>query len=612
MAKKYSTVAETLAYVTSEEQTNSDERNLVAGSRNVIIDQQRKVRSRNGNTRLGAANSALTGNRNGYTWNTSTGVEFMLRAYDDELEVWLGTVDDTDLNAFYRLASGFSTTKKPRFATWYNDTEKLDLLVFVYGNANTYAWGGGVCIVDSVTGTTITKTGTATFGESRFFTSGNKVVVNVRTGTEYTYTGGESTTTLTGIADTTDITAGDVLVQKVITNTNSPAANRTNDTIYTFDNQLCVASDNDELVYISKNNSYTTFTYSSPRLPGEGALLTLDDAAHAFGELEEKLVVFAGKSSIYQVNTEEITVGSTLTEVLRVEKYQTGVGQSAQSQEVVAQINNTIVYLSFEPAIREILSPRELEGGGAPRTLSNPIKPDVDAEDWSDATAKWYKNAYWLSAPTNGHVYILEYREDADGKLRRFWQAPQTMFIGAFITLEDELYGHSSAVPETYRIMDPEAFSDVNSNNDKMPILCVAKFAYRNFGDRAQLKNFDEYFIEGEISPSTDLTHTLYYDYGGYTRSNETVIEGDNEDILEETLSNVALGQQPLGYSPLGGSLSAPEGSAKFRAIIELAKEDFFEMQEVFQTDDTDKFWSVIARGINAQMSSRQPINKKL
>jgi hypothetical protein len=561
---------------------------------------------------LGAANDALTGNRNGYTWNTSTGVEFMLRAYDDELEVWLGTVDGTDLNAFYRLAQGFSTTKKPRFTTWYNDTEKLDLLIFVYGNANTYAWGGGVCIVDSVTATTITKTGTATFGESRFFTSGNKVVVNVRTGTEYTYTGGESTTTLTGIADTTGIIAGDVLVQKIITNSNSPAANRTNDTIYTFENQLCVASDNDELVYISKNNSYTTFTYSSPRLPGEGALLTLDDAAHAFGELEEKLIVFAGKSSIYQVNTQEITVGSTLTEVLKVEKYQTGVGQSAQSQEVVAQINNTIVYLSFEPAIREILSPRELEGGGAPRTLSNPIKPDIEAEDWSNASAKWYKNAYWLSAPENGHVYILEYREDADGKLRRFWQAPQTMFIGVFVTLDDELYGHSSAVPETYKIMDSEAFSDVNSNDDKMPILCVAKFAYRNFGDRAQLKNFDEYFIEGEISPSTDLTHTLYYDYGGFTRSNETTIEGDNEDILEETLSNVALGQQPLGYSPLGGSLSVPEGSAKFRVIIELAKEDFFEIQEIFQTDDTDKFWSVISRGINAQMSSRQPINKKL
>lgn len=611
MAKRYSTVSETIEYNTAQDSTNNDERNLVAGSRNVIIDQQRKVRTRNGNTRLGVANSALTGNRNGFTWNTSTSIELMLRTYDDELEVYLATVDGTTLNAFYRVMSGITTTEKPRFTTWYSDTEKLDLLVFVYGNANTYAWGGGVCIVDSVTGTTITKTGTDTFGQARFFTSGNKIVVNVRTGTEYTYTGGESTTTLTGIADTTGIVAGDVLVQKVVTNTNSPAANRNNHTVYTFENQLCVASNDDQLVYISKNNAYTTFTYSSPRLPGEGALLTLDDSAKAFGTLEEKLIIFAGRSSIYQAFPREITVGSTLSETLDVTKFQTGLGESAQSQEVVAQVNSTLVYLTYEPAVRELFSTSELQGGGKPRTLSNPIKPDFEAEDFTDATARWHKNAYWLSAPENGHVYILEYREDADGKLRRFWQAPQTMFIGAWVTLEDTLYGHSSVVPETYKIMDPDAFSDVNSTDDKMPILCVAKFAYRNFGDRARLKNFDEYFVEGEISPSTDITHTLYYDFGGNTVSIEKTIEGSNANILEETLSNVSLGQQPLGYNPLGGSVSAPEGSAKFRAIIELAKEDFFEMQEIFQTDDTDKYFSIIARGSNAQISSRQPINKK-
>lgn len=610
--KRYSVVSETLEYNTSQDSTNNDERNLVAGSRNVIIDQQRKVRVRNGNTRLGVANTATTGSKGGVTWNTSTGVERMMRPYDDELEVYLGTIDGTALNAFYRVLNGLPTTGRVRFSTWYSDTENLDLLIFVVGNANTYAWGGGVCIVDSVTGTTITKTGTETFGQARFFASANKILVNVRTGTEYTYTGGETTTTLTGIADTTGIIAGDVLIQKVITNTNSPAANRNNHTIYTFENQLCVASDEDEQVYISKNTSYTDFSYSSPRLPGEGALLTLDDAAHAFGELEEKLIVFAGKSSIYQVNTREITVGTTLTEVLDVTKFQTGLNESAQSQEVVAQINSTIVYLTFEPAVRELFSTSELQGGGKPRTLSNPIKPDMDAETWTDAVAIKYKNAYWLSAPENGHVYILEYREDADGKLRRFWQAPQTMFIGAWVTLENELYGHSSAVPETYKIMDSEAFSDVNSEDEKVAYKCVAKFAYRNGGERARLKNFDEYFIEGEISPSTDLTHTLYYDFGGNTRSIETTIEGDNLDILEETLANVALGQQPLGQNPLGGAVSAPEGSAKFRAIIEIAKEDFFEMQEIFETDDKDKYWSVIARGQNTQMSNRQPINKKI
>jgi hypothetical protein len=186
------------------------------------------------------------------------------------------------------------------------------------------------------------------------------------------------------------------------------------------------------------------------------------------------------------------------------------------------------------------------------------------------------------------------------------------MSISAWVTLDDDLYGHSSVAPETYRIMDPDAFSDINSNDEKIQILAVAKFAYRNFGDRVRLKNFDEYFIEGEISPTTNITHTMHYDFGGNTRSIETTIEGSNLNILEETLADVALGQQPLGSNPLGGSVSAPEGSAKFRAIIEIAKEDFFEMQEIFMTEDVDKYWSIIARGVNAQTSSRQPVNKKL
>lgn len=610
--KKYSLIEETTAYVTAENSTNTDERHLVAGSMNMLIDQQRKVSSRHGNSRLGAANPATTGTRGGTTWNTSTGTEYMLRGYDTKLETWLGTVGGTDLNAHYLIANGFSATAKPRFTTWYDATEGIDLLIFVWGDDNTYEWNGAVCVVSSITGTTITKTGTDTFAQSRFYTTRNKTLVNVRTGTEYTYTGGESTLTLTGIADTTGIIAGDVLIQKIVTQSNSPAADRNNHTVFTYQNHLCVASDEDEQVYVSKNTSYFDYTFGTPRIPGQGALLTLDDSAHGFGELENMLIVFAGKNSIYGVVPKEITVGSTLTETLDVKKYQVGAGQSAVNQETIQHANGSILYLSHEPAVRSLPSASILAGGGLPQALSNPIKPDMDAETWTNATSIWYKNAYYLSAPTTGRVYILEHREDADGKMRRFWQPPQTMFIGAFATLNNLLYGHSSVVPETYRLFDPEAYSDINSTDDKMAIRCVARFAYRNYGSRAQLKSFDEYFVEGELSPSTDLLLTVYYDYGGNVQSLQKTLSGADSNIIEESLSHNSLGTEPLGSNPLGGILSVPLDSAKFRAIIELAKEDFFEMQEIYETDDVDKYWSIIARGANAQLSRRQPINRKI
>lgn len=608
MSKKYSTVDETIAYNTAENPTNTNEKYLVAGSRNVLIDQTRKVSSRNGNTLFGAGNPALTPVRQGFTWNNSTGGELPIRVYDDELEVYLGTVDGTAINAWTRVANGWNTEIKPRFALWYSATDFLDLLVFVFGDDNIYSWSGCVAVVDSVTGVTITKAGTNTWAESRAYTAGTRVLVNVRTGTEYTYTGGESTTTLTGIADTTGIIAGDILVQKIATTTDKPNANRINNTIFTYENQVCLGSDTDEQVYVSKNNSFSTFTYSSPRVAGEGALFTLDDPARGFGELEDSLIIFAGRSSIYQAKPQDITVGTSLAETFDVKKYQTGIGQSAQNQEVIQQIGNALVYLSYEPALRELSSPSLLQAGADPKTLSNPIKPDFDAEDWTDATAIWYKNGYYLSAPTNGRVYILQYREDADGKLRRFWQPPQTMFISAFLPIADLLYGHSASTPETFRLFDPEAYSDVNSSGVKLSIQCVAKFAYRNYGDRVAMKNFDEYFVEGEIGGSTQVLQTLYYDFGGMTQRTEHTIDGSDFDIVLETLLKTSLAQQPLGQQPLGGSTNAPADAAKFRVIFEQAREDFVEMQDTYETDDVDKFWSIISRGANAKLSRRQHV----
>ena len=604
--KKFSTIDETIAYVTAENATNTAERNLVAGSKNVLIDRQRKVVTRNGFSRLGASNSSITPTRQGVTWGTSTGTELMLRVYDDELEVYLTTVDGTALDAFYRVQDGWTTSGTPRFTPWYDDGEVIDVLLSVWGDANIYEWNGAVAVVDSASGSSITKAGTSTWAENRFYTTGNKTLINPRNGNEHTYTAGEGTDTLTGLNNITDILPGDVLFQKIVTASNKPEAGRNNHTIYVWQNQVAVGSDDDEETYVSANDDYTDFTFSAPRTPGEGAILTLDDPAKGFGTLEDKLIVFAGRSSMYQVEPQEITVGSILTEALKVRKYQAGVNQSAQSQEVIQQVGQSILYLSFEPALRELVSLEQIAGGAEPRTLSNPIKPDFDAEDWTNAGSAWYRNAYYLSAPASGRIYRLEYVEDADGKLRRFWQPPQTLFIRPFSVFNGLLYGHSSVVPETYFLFDPEAFSDVNSDDEKMAIHALAKFAYRNYGDRVIEKNFDEHFTEGEISPSTDITLRLNYDFSGYTQIVERIIEGDDSGLLIGSLEDNSLGQNPFGANPLGGGLSTPTNTSKFRVIFGIAKDDFTEMQEIYETNDTDKFWSIISRGTNAQMSRRQ------
>src|SRR3990167_8532673 len=194
MSERYSLVSEFLEYNSAVHPSNADPRTLVAPSQNVLIDRQRKVHSRKGYTRLGASNTALTPIRNAWTWYTSTGTELPMRFYDDELEVYLGTIGGQAIDAWTRVLASWSTTEIMRATTWWDTGENLDELIMCIGDDNLYEWNGAVATVSSITGTTVTKKGTNTFAQDRFYTTGDKTFIVVRTGTEFTYTGGETTT----------------------------------------------------------------------------------------------------------------------------------------------------------------------------------------------------------------------------------------------------------------------------------------------------------------------------------------------------------------------------------------------------------------------------------
>jgi len=542
-----------------------------------------------------------------------------MRNFDDELEVWIGTLDGIDINAWHRVRNGWDTDEIIRFAlnVWL-DSETLDVVLMVGGDANLYEWGGGVAVVASATANTITKKGTKTFGQNRFYANANRTLINTRTGTEFTYTGGLGTTTLTGVGggDTNELQANDILVQKVVTHSNEPASGRNNHTIGVFENQVLVGSDDDNEVYMTSSSDFTDTTFSSPRVAGEGGLFTLDGPSRGFGKLGSQLVLFAGDDSVYRVLFQEIAVSTTLAEILNVKKILTGSDQGSFSPDTIVQLGNALMYLSNEPAWRYIQDPEQLTGLD-PETLSNPIKPDFDAETWTNAQAIWHKNGVYLTAPTNGRMYILEFVEDADGRLRRFWQTPQTLPIRSLSVLDKKLYGGSNAVEETFELFVSDTYSDMIANGtygepaDKVLIPAKAAYAYNDYGSKSRLKTFDEYYVEGEIRQNTDVSLEVLYDFGGATDSAEETIEGSDSDILEETLINSSLGQQPLGQSPLGGTLEAPDDAAAFGVAFEIPREDFRKIQAIFSAEQVDAYFAISAHGPNVELSRRRNITIK-
>lgn len=614
--EKLSLAEETLGYQTVQDPTNTDQRYLIGPSKNVLIDQNRKVRSRPGYTRLGSGSATLATCFGGKTWNTSKNADLPFRFYDANWHVYLGTVDGTALNDWSIIKTNLNTTNKKRVAFWYDDTEGIDLALLVEGSGHIFEWSGAVAIVGSIPdGTHVTKAGTATWAENRFYTTRNKAMVCLRTATEYTYTSGEGSTTLV-VTDSTGLVAGDILVQKVVDNTIASPADRNADTIFQFQNQIYLGSEDDENVFISKDTNFNNFSYSAPRIAGEGGIFTLTDPVRGFGQIADDVIIFCGPSAAFKSVYKEVAVGTTLTESLTALPIKSiGPLQGALNQESIIPVGNSLAYLTNETALRT-LEATEIGGELQLHALSNPIKPDFDAEDWDDASGIWYKNAILLNAPANSHTYQLDYVEDANGKLSRFWQPPQTYPVQVYEIINDTLHGHSSAVAETYVMLDGLddyiANATIGDPNDKVSIDAQAWFAYRTFGKRGLLKCFDEYFNEGEINAATDdLKLTLNYDYGGKTQSLEKIIDGTDEEILQGVVEHNSLAQASLGTENLSGLLQPPVDARKFNVTFEIAKEDFMLLQPVFSTNEIGRYWAILVNGCNATLSPRKNISIK-
>jgi len=604
MSEKFITNEKFPGFRTKPDKTNTSVGVLVSPSQNILINDAEKIEVRKGYSLQSAADTSGNPIESSYDWLTSGFASaektWNLRAYSDELEVYLGTIDGVAINAWTRVADGWSAVDFI-FDSWWSTTETLDKLLFVNGDANIYEWGGGVCIADSVTSNTITKKGTTTWAENRFYTAANQTIVNLTTGNEHTYTGGEGTTTLTGLNNTTGISDGDILVQKVATNSNKPASGYKNDFIKVNLNQLWVGSNSNKEVFVSKDDDFTDFSFSSPRIPGDGALLTLEGIGRAFAVFGEATVVFAGKDLIYKSEFQQLDVSGTLTETLNIKRIKTTANMAAQSQRVVTEIGDAVAFLTFEPELRFLT---EIEEIASPqiRTLSDQIRPTFVAADFTNADMQFNQNRLYLSEPANSKAYILEFREDVNGNLIRFWQPPQILPVRQWSLIDNVLHGHSNSNAETFKLFD-------GTDDNGLPFSAVAAFSYNNYGDRVNFKTFSRWFLEGYISRNTTMDVTFNYDYEGSREQRVILVKAtDNAIIFENPNGGGILGQLTLGGGTLGGGDDDSSDTPKFAAIIPMAPLDFRELQVIYKIDEVDERFELLSDGGNIQPSRSKQI----
>lgn len=190
-----------LGYRNREDVTNLPPGVLIVGSQNVLTNVSERVQIRKGYALDGAVdNTTGAAILSSFDWLTRGNGERHLRAgfltsAGNDGKLQYRYVSPAGLVTWRDLTTGLSTVDY-NFTQYWKTSEALRVTLFVNGTSNIFEWNGAYTEILSATATTLTKDGD-TWLDSGFYSAANKkVIIN---GVEYTYTGGESTNTLTGV-----------------------------------------------------------------------------------------------------------------------------------------------------------------------------------------------------------------------------------------------------------------------------------------------------------------------------------------------------------------------------------------------------------------------------
>lgn len=613
-ATEYSLVSSyKLGYRNREDVTNLPPGVLIVGSQNVGTNVSERIQIRKGYRLDGATSDVNAPILASFDWLTRNNGEKHLRAgfltsagNDGKLQY---RYEDSNGTVTWRdLLTGL-TTVAYNFCTYWNTTENLRECLFVNGTSNIYKWNGAITTLASATVNTVTKQGTDTWTDTGFYTTGTRtIVIN---GVSATYTGGEGTTTLTGVSvdfsNTGTYPVGSVIHQDVITTTNGSmtgiSSTFKNGLIANLNNQIFVGSLTSSVLYISRVNSFTNFSSSTPRQSGEGASLILDDNLIALIPQENYMYVSAGQDLWYNVSFElqTSTVGVTYEQVNAL-PLKTGRQQGAYSQAFTSHIKNNLLILTNEPTIDLMGRIENYFGTPMVQNISDPIKLDMDRYDFTDGCVFYFQYVIYIAVPKEG--LVLSYSLSTNS-----WNSPSTLPISRFYIVDGEIYGHSYNSSESYKL--DEGYADrVYDGFVGFPIQAIAKFSYQNFGTRSAYKSANGFYIEGYINANTTLNCTLTYELDGCASNKTFTVDGSDTQVVCIPPNYGSLGKTSLGKQKLGGSMtSSIQGlPPKFRVEKTFNNTDFFECSFSFEILGIDQRFELLAFGLNSFISTQIPV----
>jgi len=431
-------------------------------------------------------------------------------------------------------------------------------------------------------------------------------------GVQYYYTGGEITTTLTGVSpDVSAIPVASTVLQNVITVQSTPAIGFSNDFVKVINNQLYIGSYTSRVCYISSATDSANFIVPTPRVNGSPELLTLDGTLKGIGVRQGKAHIGFGTGSWAVISFSDLTVGTDVTQQTKVDVKPVAIGQAPYAHEFIDTVGDSIVYLAQDQQVRLFGDFTNLFTPGYP-SVSQQICTELESADFTGGSLKCIGEYTYITAPNIGTVYLYQVRQevDASGQVvaERLWHPPFIWNATRVDAIGNDVVVFSNSNPQVYYVWDTLQWFDDSPGDEELPYECIAAFPYRSNNRRQGLQEFSKVFTEGYITGGSLLNLTVNYNYQGATNIVVVPVNSVSKPAYTFSQQLASLGDASLGDESLGDQLTE-DTIPKFKVINSLATTNCFEFQLIYSSDSANARWMILATGTNAELSATEQPN---
>jgi hypothetical protein len=519
-----------------------------------------------------------------HTFRTKDGSNILMRTRSTFVEYFEETGDSWTI-----LKGGYTTNQDFGFAD-YNKT--TDITSYVY-------FGNGVEDFSKWTGVHTTLTQIATSGASVLFVTdagdfGNTGTVTV-CGAEEAYNSKTATTITLSGAVSTECASGSGIPESVETHATNPKGN-----IYiAFDNRLIIAgiASTSQAVYFSKYGAPTDFLNAdlvSAATDADADIFNLVEGGGAVTGLamdENSLYIFK-RSIIYKVTLTDTDYTVTQLKPFDGRSQTTGL----ISKDGTFSGGNEVFFVTPD---NQIMAIQRVEGVDYPQIvpISDNIKNTVANMKFDNTSGIVFRDkAYFtaksdIDANSNNTVLVWNIRE-------KMWDSPTIGWnVENFTVYDDgtseELYVADAIAPNIYKV-----------GNEKQDGIFEIKANWRSkqfdFGIPESLKEINNVYVEGYITPNTTLTISLLLDEDGYTQTFTTEFAGTETDYIFNRDGFNSFGFSSFGSKRFGGG-GVDDLNRKFRIYLgkNFRASPFYNAQIEFASEGLNDSWEVTAVGFD-------------